>query len=42
MAQDLPRSAGHPFYEALNRLLAEADFDRRVATRCARYYEQEQ
>jgi transposase len=41
-AQDLPRSAGHPFYEALNRLLAEADFDRWVETRCARYYEQEQ
>jgi transposase len=24
---DLPRSAGHPFYRALNRLLAEAEFD---------------
>ena len=41
-AQDLPKSAGHPFYQALNRLLAEADFDRWVETRCARYYEQEQ
>jgi transposase len=41
-AQDLPKSAGHPFYEALNRLLAEADFDRWIETRCARYYEQEQ
>ena len=41
-AQDLPRSAGHPFYQALNRLLAEADFDRWVETRCARYYEQEE
>jgi transposase len=41
-AQDLPRSAGHPFYQALNRLLAEADFDRWVETRCAGYYEQEE
>src|SRR5665213_1314565 len=41
-AQDLPKSAGHPFYQALNRLLAEADFDRWVETRCARIYEQEQ
>lgn len=24
---DLPRSPGHPFYAALNRLLAEAHFD---------------
>lgn len=41
-SQDLPRSAGHPFYLALNRLLAEADFDRRVEARCAGYYEQEE
>jgi transposase len=26
-ASDLPRSPGHPFYTALNRLLAEHDFD---------------
>ena len=24
---DLPRSPGHPFYQKLNRLLAEAGFD---------------
>jgi hypothetical protein len=24
---DLPRSPGHVFYDKLNRLLAEADFD---------------
>ena len=24
----LRKSGGHPFYERLNRLLAEADFDR--------------
>lgn len=41
-ARDLPKSAGHPFYRALNGLLAEADFDRWVETRCARYYEQEE
>ena len=35
-AQDLPNSAGHPFYQALNRLLAESDFDRWVEARCAR------
>ena len=27
-ADRLPKSAGHPFYERLNQLLAEADFDR--------------
>jgi transposase len=41
-AQDLPRSAGHPFYRALNGLLAGADFDRWIEARCARYYEQEE
>jgi transposase len=41
-AQDLPRSAGHPFYVALNRLLAEADFDRWIETRCERYYNQQE
>jgi transposase len=40
-AQNLPKSAGHPFYRALNRLLAEAEFDRWIETRCAQYYEQE-
>jgi len=39
---DLPRSAGHPFYAELNRLLAEADFDRWIERRCRRYYEQEE
>ena len=33
-------SAGHPFYERLNALLAEAGFDRWVEGRCRRYYEQ--
>jgi hypothetical protein len=27
-AEQLPRSQGHPFYKALNALLAEAGFDR--------------
>ena len=39
-AGDLPRSAGHPFYKGLNRLLAEAGFDRWIENRCERYYEQ--
>lgn len=35
---ELPRSPGHPFYAALNRLLAEAGFDRFVEQMCAPYY----
>jgi transposase len=40
--EDLPRSAGHPFYEKLNQLLEEAKFDRWVEDLCARYYAQEE
>jgi IS5 family transposase len=39
---DLPRSAGHPFYVKLNRLLEEAGFDRWLEDRCAAYYAQEE
>lgn len=42
MADGLPKSAGHPFYQRLNALLAEADFDRWIEKRCQRYYEQEE
>lgn len=42
MADGLPKSAGHPFYQRLNVLLAEADFDRWIERRCQRYYEQEE
>jgi transposase len=35
---DLPRSPGHPFYQKLNRLLAEADFDTWLEHLCAPYY----
>jgi transposase len=35
---DLPRSAGHAFYDKLNGLLAEADFDRFVESLCRPYY----
>ena len=35
----LPRSAGHVFYVRLNRLLAEAGFDRFVERLCAPHYE---
>ena len=33
-AEQLPRSQGHPFYRALNGLLAEANFDRWIEGRC--------
>ena len=35
---DLPRSAGHPFYEQLNRVLDDADFDGFVEAACAQFY----
>ncbi len=37
----LPRSAGHPFYQKLNLLLAEAGFDRWIENRCRQYYEED-
>ncbi len=42
VAERLPRSAGHPFYQALNRLLAEAGFDRWIEQRCLPYYDNDQ
>src|SRR6188508_3565385 len=41
-ADQLTPSAGHPFYQKLNALLAEADFDRWIERRCVSYYEQEE
>ena len=38
----LTPSAGHPFYQKLNALLAEADFDRWIERRCAASYEREE
>ena len=35
---DLPQSAGHPFYQRLNRLLDDAGFDAFVETPCAPFY----
>jgi transposase len=35
----LPKAAGHPFYERLNGLLAEAGFDAWIEGRCRQYYE---
>lgn len=35
---DLARSPGHPFYERLNRLLAEHSFDAFVEAQCLRFY----
>ena len=40
-AKDLPRSVGHVFYTKLNRLLADADFDRRIEELCRPYYAEE-
>ena len=42
MADGLPKSAGHPFYQKLNALLAEADFDRWIEKRCQRFYATEE
>jgi transposase len=41
-ADQMPRSSGHPFYQQLNRLLAEAGFDPWIEKRCERYYAQEE
>ena len=35
---ELPRSPGHPFYERVNRVLAEAGFDRFVEDLCKPHY----
>jgi transposase len=35
---ELPRSPGHPFYERVNRVLAEAGFDRFVEDLCRPHY----
>jgi transposase len=34
----LPKAAGHPFYERLDQLLAEAGFDGWIENRCQQYY----
>jgi hypothetical protein len=41
-ADKLPRSDGHPFYQKLNALLAEAEFDRWIEARCREFYSQEE
>src|SRR5882672_5697756 len=38
---ELAKSPGHPFYERLNKILAEAGFDRFVEERCVRFYAQD-
>ena len=35
---DLPKSPGHPFYQKLNQLLAEAGFDAWLEALCRPYY----
>ena len=41
-ADRLPKTAGHPFYQRLNGLLAEAGFDAWIEGRCRQYYEPEE
>ncbi len=36
--EDLPTSSGHPFFERLNRILAESGFDAFVEGLCAAFY----
>ena len=35
---DLPRTPGHPFYQKLNEILAEAEFDSFVEQLCQKFY----
>ena len=42
LADGLPKSAGHPFYQKLNALLAEAGFDPWIEKRCPRFYATEE
>jgi transposase len=37
-SSDLPRTAAHPFYESLNRILDQAEFDGHVERLCAPFY----
>ena len=37
-ASELPKSAGHPFYQRVNGVLDEAGFDRFAEKRCERFY----
>lgn len=41
MSADLPQSPGHAFYDRLNSLLAEAEFDRFVEDLCRPHYADE-
>ena len=42
LAEGLPKSAGHPFYQKLNALLAAAKFDPWIEQRCQRYYAEDE
>ncbi len=37
-AHQVPNSSGHPFYDALNRLLKSIEFDRELGERCVDVY----
>ena len=39
---DLPRTPGHPFYQKLNEILAEAEFDSFVEQLCQKSYAEEE
>ena len=38
VADNLPRTPGHPFYQKLNEILAEAEFDSFVEDLCQKFY----
>jgi transposase len=40
--KDLPRSSGHPFYVALEKVLVAGDFDRVIEDLCAEHYAERQ
>ena len=41
-SEGLRKSGGHPFYQRLNGLLAEAEFDRWIEAKCEAHYEQDE
>ncbi|MBI3832201.1 MAG: transposase, partial [Planctomycetes bacterium] len=38
--QDIVKTEGHPFYQALNKILAQHGFDRFVERRCRKFYKE--
>ena len=40
--ESVRHAAGHPFYQALEKILREANFDRRVEAMCRKFYAEKQ